>query len=240
MLTLIRICAVAILLLAISFTSCNSTPKANVLNPHAYKAAMNDKADEILVDVRTPEEYAEGHINGALNINWNDPAFMDEMAKLDKNKPVFVYCKSGNRSGQAAEALKGMGFKEIYDLQGGITGWKKAGMKVETETEGQPQGMNMMDYHELLNSDKLVLVDFYATWCGPCKKMAPFLKEIAEEQAGVMELRKINTDKNTLVAQELNISGLPTLLLYKSKKVIWSHTGYIGKGELLKKISTFN
>jgi thioredoxin 1 len=240
MLLHIRTGALAILLLALSFTSCNASPRGNVLNPQAYKAAMNDKADEILVDVRTPEEYAEGHINGALNINWNDPAFMDEMAKLDKNKPVFVYCKSGGRSGQAAEALKGMGFKEIYDLEGGIMGWKKAGMKIETQTEGQPQGMNMTDYHNLLNSDKLVLVDFYATWCSPCKKMAPFLEEIAEEQAGKLEIQKINTDKNTQVAQELNISALPTLLLYKSKKVVWSHTGYIGKGELLKKISTFN
>lgn len=237
---ILRSSFVVILLLTSVFTSCNSTPKGSELNPHAYKAAINDKTDEILVDVRTPEEYAEGHIKDALNINWHDPAFMDEMAKADKNKPVFVYCKSGGRSGQAAEALRGMGFKEVYDLEGGITAWKNAGMKVQTEDDRQATGMSMAEYHALVNEDRLVLVDFYAPWCGPCKKMAPFLEEIAQEQPGTLKLQKINTDKNTLVAQELNITGLPTLLLYKSKKMVWSHTGYISKSELLKKISTFN
>lgn len=236
----LRASFVITVLLTTVLTSCNSTPKGSVLNPHAYKAAINDKTDEVLVDVRTPEEYAEGHIKGALNINWHDPAFMDEVDKLDKSKPVFVYCKSGGRSGQAAEALRGMGFKEVYDLDGGITAWKNAGMKVQTEDDRQAAGMSMAEYHQLIDHEGLVLVDFYATWCGPCKRMAPFLEEIAQEQATTLKLQKINTDKNILVAQELNITGLPTLLLYKSKKMVWSHTGYISKSKLLEKISTFN
>src|SRR5690606_13932869 len=104
----------------------------------------------------------------------------------------------------------------------------------------QLKGMNMKDYNNLLNTNKLVLVDFYATWCNPCKKMDPFLKEIAEEKADILELQKINTDKNTAVAQELNVTGLPTIFLYKNKKLVWSHLGYIGKNELLEKLITFN
>lgn len=225
---------------SLGFQACNSSPKGNELNPTAFKAGLNDKANEILLDVRTPEEFEAGHIKNALNIDWYNPSFKEQVAKLDKNKPVFIYCKSGGRSGQATQVLKSMGFTEIYDLDGGIMQWKNEGMPLHNETESKLQGINLEDYNKLLDTDKLVLVDFYATWCSPCKKMDPFLKEIATEKADILELQKINTDKNTSLAQQLNITGLPTIMLYKNKKLIWSHLGYIGKGELLEKISTFN
>lgn len=226
--------------LSLGFQACNSSPKGNELNPHAFKAEMNEKKGEILLDVRTPGEYNDGHIKGALNIDWYSPDFQNEVAKLDKNKPLFIYCKSGGRSRQAAQVLSSMGFKEIYDLQGGITSWKNDGMPLHNGEDAKLQGLNIDEYNKLLDSDKLVLVDFYTTWCSPCKKMDPFLKEIAEEKADVLELQKINTDKNTAIAQHLNISGIPTILLYKNKKMVWSYMGYIGKSELLEKISTFN
>lgn len=228
------------LALSLAFVSCQSSPQGNLLSPHAFRSAMNDKKDEILLDVRTPGEFKEGYIKGAKNIDWNGPGFNDEVARLDKSKPVFVYCKGGGRSGAAVQALKGMGFKEVYDLKGGIMNWKSEGLPLQNEAESGLKGMNTKDYHKLLETDKLVLVDFYADWCSPCKKMEPFLKEIATEKADILDLQRINADKNTLIAQELNISGLPTILLYKNKKLVWSHLGYIGKDELLEKISTFN
>ena len=226
--------------LSLSFFACNSSPKGNELNPNAFKAGLNDKKDEILLDVRTAGEYNDGHIKNALNIDWYSPDFKEQVAKLDKSKPVFVYCKSGGRSGQAAQMLKGMGFTEVDDLDGGITRWKNEGMPLNNDEATKLQGLNLEEYQKLLDTDKLVLVDFYATWCTPCKKMDPFLKEIAEEKAGVLELQKINTDKNTAIAQHLNITGIPTILLYKNQKMVWSHIGYIGKSELLEKITTFN
>lgn len=226
--------------LSLSFFACNSSPKGNELNPNAFKAGLNDKKDEILLDVRTPGEYNDGHIKNALNIDWYSPDFKEQVSKLDKSKPVFVYCKSGGRSGQAVQMLKGMGFTEVYDLDGGITRWKNEGMPLNNEEDTKLQGLNLEEYQKLLDTDKLVLVDFYATWCTPCKKMDPFLKEIAEEKAGILQLQKINTDKNTAIAQHMNISGIPTILLYKNKKMVWSHIGYIGKSELLEKITTFN
>lgn len=228
------------IVLSLGFFACTSSPKGNVLTPHAFKAGMNDKKDEILLDVRTAGEYSEGHIKNAINIDWYSPDFQAEVAKLDKSKPVFLYCKSGGRSGQAAQVLKNMGFTEVYDLDGGITSWKNEGLPLNNAEATKLQGLNLEEYQKLLDTDKLVLVDFYATWCTPCKKMDPFLKEIAEEKAGILELQKINTDKNTAIAQHLNITGIPTILLYKNKKMLWSHMGYIGKSELLEKISTFN
>lgn len=76
-----------------------------------------------LIDVRTADEYSAGKIDNATNIDFYGADFKNQMAKLDKNKPVLVYCASGGRSGNTAAMLKEMGFKEIYDLQGGFRGW---------------------------------------------------------------------------------------------------------------------
>jgi rhodanese-related sulfurtransferase len=77
-----------------------------------------------LIDVRTPREFSNGFIEGAKNIDYNGDTFEKQMKKLDKTKPVLVYCAAGGRSENAAELLQEWGFKEVYDLEGGYNGWK--------------------------------------------------------------------------------------------------------------------
>jgi len=84
---------------------------------------QNKSASIQLVDVRTPEEYENGHIKNAININYYGKDFSDRINKLNKDKPIYVYCKSGARSGKSAIILKNLGFKTIYDLKGGILNW---------------------------------------------------------------------------------------------------------------------
>ena len=79
--------------------------------------------DVQLVDVRTPMEYDQGHIDDAVNFNINDEGFLNQVETLDKNKPVYLYCKMGGRSNRAAELLKSKGFTQIYDYTGGYTDW---------------------------------------------------------------------------------------------------------------------
>ncbi len=227
------------LILSMAFLSCQSTPnKDEKLNVHEFRAKINELKDEQLIDVRTPGEYKEGHIVGATNIDWNGPNFEAMAGKLDKNKPVMVYCLAGGRSAAAASALKRMGFTQIYDMKGGMRSWRQAGFKESTDNV-PVAGMSMDEYHKMVQSDKMVIVDFYATWCTPCKKMEPFLKEIQEEEKETLLLQRIDADKNALVSQELNITGLPTLLFYKNGKMVGSHMGYIGKEDLLKKVATY-
>lgn len=99
--------------------------KVKVVEPAEYKSLMKSNSDFQLIDVRTPEEYGAGHIDNAANINFYDPNFKSDIGKLDKNKTVFIYCRSGGRSGQATEIMKTMGFKEIIDLSGGYMNWGK-------------------------------------------------------------------------------------------------------------------
>jgi rhodanese-related sulfurtransferase len=84
------------------------------------------EGDHILLDVRTPEEFSEGYIANAKNINFYDDDFSERVITLNKNEPVLVYCKKGSRSAKACKVLKDAGFKTIYDLEGGFTAWQSA------------------------------------------------------------------------------------------------------------------
>jgi rhodanese-related sulfurtransferase len=115
-----------------SLTSClkQKTEGVEVLNPDTFEQKLQ-ASDVQLVDVRTADEFAEGHLPNAINIDINGDNFEDETAKLDKEKPVMVYCKMGGRSAKAAANLKEQGFKDVSDLDGGITSWKDAEKTIE-------------------------------------------------------------------------------------------------------------
>lgn len=105
------------------FTNCNFAQKANVLNANDFEKKILTEKNLQLIDVRTPEEFQQGFIKGAQNINIYNSNFEQEINKLDKTKPVYIYCRSGRRSSNAAQILSKNGFKTIYDLQGGINAW---------------------------------------------------------------------------------------------------------------------
>ena len=101
---------------------------AQVINKKVEKAEFSKlmkKSGVQLIDVRTSREFSNGFIAGAKNIDYNGDSFEKQIKKLDKNKPVLVYCAAGGRSENAAELLKEWGFQEVYDLIGGYNGWKQ-------------------------------------------------------------------------------------------------------------------
>ncbi|WP_299392246.1 rhodanese-like domain-containing protein [uncultured Gelidibacter sp.] len=116
-----------ILLLVLVSFSCKeqgseATAQSEVLTATEYKAAIAEKKVQ-LVDVRTPEEFEAGHIENAVNIDFFREDFKTAFTTLDKDEPIYIYCKSGNRSGKAAKILTELGFKEIYDLEGGFSNY---------------------------------------------------------------------------------------------------------------------
>ena len=109
-------------------SSSSNNVYGQVINKKVEKAEFTKlmkKSGVQLIDVRTSREFSNGFIAGAKNIDYNGDSFEKQIKKLDKNKPVLVYCAAGGRSENAAELLKEWGFKEVYDLIGGYNGWKE-------------------------------------------------------------------------------------------------------------------
>jgi len=111
-----------------SFAQAQTTFKT--ITPADFDSKATASKNKIILDVRTLEEYQEGHLAKALQIDFRGSDFKNQVSKLDKSTPVFVYCKGGGRGASSCEILKDLGFKEVYNLQGGITDWKKAGKGV--------------------------------------------------------------------------------------------------------------
>lgn len=123
------------LALSVSFTGCKEEVKGDIqlVTPQEMKSLL-ELDDVQLVDVRTPEEYAEGFIENSQNIDYNSPTFDQDITKLDKTKPVMLYCRSGGRSAKCAKKLKDAGFIKIYDLDGGISKWQHEGFEIKVKS----------------------------------------------------------------------------------------------------------
>jgi thioredoxin len=224
---------IALALLVFVLASCNGqTQKSSkLIDPVAFKKEIAATPNAQILDVRTPEEYASEHLQNAQNVNWLSPDFVANTSKYDKSKPVFVYCKSGRRSHLAAEKLAELGFTTIIEMEGGILKWTSEGLSKPDEKR---IGITQKEYADLLNSDKKVLIDFYAEWCAPCKKMTPYLLKMQKELGDKMVIIRLDADQNKSLLSEMKISELPTLLLYENKQLKWQHSGYISETDLKK------
>lgn len=93
-------------------------------------------------------------------------------------------------------------------------------------------------FNDIINSETSVLVDFFADWCGPCKSLAPILKDVKEELGDTIKIVKINVDKNKLLAAKYQVRGVPTMLLFKNGKQVWRQSGVLQKSEIVNVINS--
>lgn len=225
-----------ILVAALSFSGCSQNQSA-ALDAEAFSDQLAANPDAVLIDVRTPQEFDEGHLANARNVDWNAPDFLSHVASVNIKAPVFVYCLSGGRSGEAAAALRANGYMHVHELNGGILAWRSAGLPetARTGTAPEPTAMSLADFNKLKASGN-VLVDFYAPWCAPCRKMEPSLNELAQIYKGSVNIVRINIDEQEQLANQLNITAIPLLQLYRSGTVTWEHNGLAEKDLLDAKL----
>lgn len=91
----------------------------------------------------------------------------------------------------------------------------------------------MSKFSEIIKGDKPVLVDFFATWCGPCKMMSPILDDVAKKVSGKATILKVDVDRNQHAAANYNVQGVPTLILFKKGKIVWRQSGVVPANQLI-------
>jgi rhodanese-related sulfurtransferase len=135
MTTLIRSTLVLLLGGVIAVAGCSSPSSAQLETVPALTAAevIADTPDVVVLDIRTPEELQSGFISGAINIDFYEPDFAAKLDLLAKDTPYVVYCRSGNRSGQAMGVFADLGFSEVTEIDGGIVEWTAQGLPVVTK-----------------------------------------------------------------------------------------------------------
>lgn len=102
-----------------------TTAKSSLISVDQIKEVLKENPNVLLLDVRTPEEYKQGHLPGAKNIDFQSDDFQEKIDKLPKDQPVYLYCRSGNRSAKATSLIREMGFPHTYDMEGGFLKWEK-------------------------------------------------------------------------------------------------------------------
>ncbi len=189
----------------------------------------------VVLDVRTPEEVANGHLANASVINFYDADFMTKATMIRKDQPVFVYCAAGSRSAKAADQMSEMGFTKIYNLQNGYNGWTNAGFEIVKDANApttKAESFTAEQIQTLVSSNKLVLLDFHTQWCIPCKKMIPVIDELKKDFEGKVLFQTLDADANKSLAENYKVVSVPTYILMKDGKEVYRKTGLTPKVEM--------
>jgi thioredoxin len=221
-------------ILSLMMSSCKAQEEKN-LSAGKFQQTLLAVPGAILLDVRTPEEFSGGYLEGAKNMDYHARGFDKELLSLDKSKSYFVYCLSGGRSSAAAGLMRDNGFKNVYELDGGILAWKKAGYPLVTGSKIVADKISMSDYQSFLQKDSVVLIDFYAPWCVPCMEMEPMLDSLKKEYQGRVAIYRLNIDENKSLYDKLAVMEIPLFKLYRNGQEVWKHIGKVDKATLISK-----
>lgn len=217
-------------------TACAQNQAVKLLNSIEFEKLIKDSSGTLL-DVRTLGEFKNGHIKEAGQLNYYALDFRQKLLLLPKDQPVYLYCNTGYRSQRAAEILVENGYKKVYNLEHGIMEWNLNNLPVLVEPDAKPDTENKMELDEfnaLINSEKLVFVDFYAPWCTPCRKMMPMMDSLKTEYKDKITIVKINVDASKKLMKELGIVSVPYLVLYHKGIILYLKYGLTEKRELEK------
>ena len=224
-----------ILLSCVTLVSYAQT-SVNVVSAEEFQAQLKTSSKPQLIDVRTPDEFKTSHLNQAVNYNFNAEQFKEQLARLDKNAPVYIYCKGGGRSAAAVKQMETMGFTQITELKGGIMSWEQKDLPLEAVAVKNGDAYVAADFNQMLAAHQYVLVDFYAEWCLPCKKMEPALTKLKTKYQGEVAIERVDVEKAKDLAKTLKIEGLPAVAVYRDGVEIKRVTGYQSEKDLIRLI----
>lgn len=228
--------------LMVALFSCGTgeAQKSVSLGPQEFEKQLATEGERNLLDVRTPGEFGERHLAGALNIDYNGADFDARIEKLDKTQPVYVYCLSGGRSAAAAQTLTDIGFTKVYEMKGGISRWIAENHPVEAKNFNPNKGMSLQELQSMLQAaqDSVVLVDFNAAWCAPCKKMKAFMPALIKDCSGKLKVIYVDYDNNPQLVSAMKVASIPALMLFQDGIEMKRYAGFVPQEDLKVAIST--
>ena len=201
-----------------------------------YKLLKN--GDGIIIDVRTPNEFNLGHIKDASNIDFYSDDFIHKLEVVRKDVPIYIYCRSGGRSSQAAIKMEKLGFTNIFNLLGGIKAWDFAKYPITKSINNKKinnPSYSILDIEDIVRDNETVMLVFSTQWCSPCKKMKPVIENIQKENSKI-KIVSIDADNNKKLVKKYGITGIPVFIVLKNTKEVFRYIGIISKEALIKEI----
>jgi thioredoxin len=224
--------SISFVLISLSAISQNTTVKQ--VSPFQFQQLIKNP-NGVLLDVRTQTEFSNGHIANSGQLNYYSLDFRKRLLLLSKNEPIYLYCNTGYRSQKAADILAENGYQHVYNLEHGIMDWELKDLPVVVDPDARPYTDNKMDfseYEKLIQSKEPVFIDFYAPWCGPCRKMMPMMDSLKVEYQNRINIVKVNVDASKSLVKELKLISVPYLALFRNGKLLFSSSGAVAKDEL--------
>ena len=189
----------------------------------------------MLLDVRTKGEFDNEHIVNSGQLNYYAFDFKKKLDLLPKDQEIYLYCNTGYRSEKTAKMLIKKGYTNVYNLERGIMEWIFEELPViigEKTDKKQPDKVSIEKFVSTIASDTLVLIDFYAPWCGPCRKMMPLIDSIKTQYHPRMKVFKVNSDVSKKLIKQQKIIGVPLFRLYRNNELLFEKAGMLSRKEL--------
>jgi thioredoxin len=217
-------------ILVILFTACKNNVGRKLDIDAFNQIASNNNAQ--IIDLRPQAEFDSGHIVNAASFVSNSPELDAYIDMLYKDVPVCLLGGSAEDNTELIEKLKSKGFKNINELNGGMLAWINAKLPVQKTMPKKIYPNDTISFDNAINGNKLVMVDFNATWCKPCKMMQPSIDRVHDERSDMVIVYSIDVDKFPQYNEKYQIKGIPLVMLFKNGKTLHRSEGLLDERKI--------
>lgn len=229
----------AFLILILLLINTKSYSQTDELSLDEFERAIKSN-DFVLLDLQSDHNFKRGRIKKFTNIPFESESFESkllEKVKLYDN--ILFYCTNQEENQLAFQFLKEIGYQKVKFLKGGFETWQSNSKPYASNLRSIKPYTNLsyQNLQAILVQNEFTLVDFYADWCKPCKKMNPILKEIAENDKSI-KILKVNSDEAGSLVNHYGIEEIPTYIFFHNKNQVWRYSGEISKNELVAKLES--
>jgi thioredoxin 1 len=219
-----------VFVLLLAFSSCKNSTSGKLGVDAFNQIASNSNAQ--IIDLRPKADFDSGHIVNAASFVPNSPELDSYIDLLYKDVPVCVVGGSQTDNTNLIEKLKSKGFKSINELEGGMATWTEAKLPIQKTLPKKIYPNDTISFDDAIKGDKLVMVDFNATWCKPCKMMQPSIDRVHDERSDEVIVYSIDVDQFPQYNEKYQIKSIPLVMLFKNGKTLHRSEGLLEESKI--------